>query len=187
MIGLTLAGAPQLRAQDAATTERLEKLSGTVKDLLDSREAFQQSLQSLQKDLRDLQDKVNSGNSTLATQQDLKQLASKIEDVDRKRAADYDRLVSQIEALGKLVTAPPAAVPKARSRPAPTEEPEPAANVSDKGYYYVVKKGDYLSLIAQAYRAKNVKVTVKQILDANPGLDEKRLIVGQKIFIPAPK
>ena len=38
----------------------------------------------------------------------------------------------------------------------------------------------------QAYREKNIKVTVKQIENANPGLKPERLKVGQKIFIPAP-
>ena len=35
-------------------------------------------------------------------------------------------------------------------------------------------------------KEKNIKVTVKQIENANPGLKPERLKVGQKIFIPAP-
>ena len=43
-----------------------------------------------------------------------------------------------------------------------------------------------LSIIVKAYRDQGIKVTADQILKANPGLDPKNLIVGKKIFIPAP-
>ena len=52
---------------------------------------------------------------------------------------------------------------------------------------YVVQSGDTLDAIAQAYREKNIKVTVAQILNANPGLKPERMKVGQTIFIPAPQ
>jgi phage tail protein X len=51
----------------------------------------------------------------------------------------------------------------------------------------VIKSGDTLDAVALAYREKNIKVTVAQILSANPGLKAGRLIVGKKIFIPAPQ
>lgn len=50
-----------------------------------------------------------------------------------------------------------------------------------------MKKGDTLSTIVQAYRDNNIKVTMDQILKANPGLKPERMRVGQKIFIPAPQ
>jgi LysM repeat protein len=43
-----------------------------------------------------------------------------------------------------------------------------------------------LSAIVEAYRTKGIKVTLKQVLEANPNLNEKKLYVGQKIFIPLP-
>jgi len=54
----------------------------------------------------------------------------------------------------------------------------------EKGYEHTVESGQSLSLIIQAYREKGVKVTQKQVLDANPGLNLNRLQPGQKIFIP---
>ena len=50
----------------------------------------------------------------------------------------------------------------------------------------MIQSGDTLDAIVQAYKEKNIKVTVAQILKANPGLKAERLRVGQKIFIPAP-
>lgn len=173
-----------MQAADDATVEQLNKLTGQVQDLIAAQEAFQKKIDALQSDVRDLHDRLNAANTGVASQDDLKRLADKIEDVDRKRVADYERIVSQIEGLGKVVATPPPA-PKERSR-APEDEPPPA-KVSGSGYEYVIKRGDRLSVIAQAYREKNIKVTVKDILDANPGLNPDRLRVGQKIFIPAPK
>jgi LysM repeat protein len=111
----------------------------------------------------------------------LKRLAEKIQEIDRKREADRELILGQIEKLAKTSAAPSPKPPKV-TVPDTTVPTGP-----EKGFEYVVQSGDTLSLIAQAYRDKNIKVTVKQILQANPGLDEKRLKVGQKIFIPAPK
>jgi beta-lactamase regulating signal transducer with metallopeptidase domain/LysM repeat protein len=66
--------------------------------------------------------------------------------------------------------------------PTVTTSPHP----SDKGFEYVIQKGDTLSIIAQAYKEKNIKVSNDDILKANPGLKAEKLKVGQKIFIPAP-
>ena len=49
----------------------------------------------------------------------------------------------------------------------------------------MVKPGETLSAILQACRDQNIKVTQKQIIDANPGLKPDLLRPGQKIFIPA--
>ena len=51
----------------------------------------------------------------------------------------------------------------------------------------MIQSGDTLSVIVKAYAEKNIKVTVDQIVAANPGLNPKRLRVGQKVFIPAPQ
>ena len=94
---------------------------------------------------------------------------------------DRDLILKEIEKLGKSITA-------SASRPRPAaDEPRPrAADVPDKGYEYVVQSGDTLSAIVTAYREQGVKVTVDQVLKANPGLKASSLQVGKKIFIPAP-
>ena len=51
----------------------------------------------------------------------------------------------------------------------------------------LVEGRDTLSTIAQAYKEKGIKVTVDQILKANPGLVPERMRTGQKIWIPAPQ
>jgi len=86
------------------------------------------------------------------------------------------------------VTSPPAASADDSSSahddtpaPAPTETPRP-----HKGYMYVVKSHETLSLIVDAYRDQGIKVTVAQVRKAN-GLTSKSVLhVGQKLFIPKP-
>jgi LysM repeat protein len=49
----------------------------------------------------------------------------------------------------------------------------------------VIQSGDTLSSVVSAYRDKGVKITVEDVLKANPGVKPTSLRVGQKIFIPA--
>jgi len=53
------------------------------------------------------------------------------------------------------------------------------------GFYYEIKPDDTLSAIAKAYSDAGHKVTVKQILEKNPGLKAENLKPGTKILIPS--
>ena len=67
------------------------------------------------------------------------------------------------------------------------DNPGAGGATPEKGFEHAVASGDTLSTIAQAYKEKGIKVTVDQILKANPGLVPEKMKVGQKIFIPAPE
>jgi LysM repeat protein len=62
----------------------------------------------------------------------------------------------------------------------PTANPVPAV-VSAANTDYVIVKGDTFSKIAHAHG-----LTVKALVDANPGLDPARLQIGKKLQIPPP-
>jgi LysM repeat protein len=166
------------RAQDAATEERLNKLSAEIAVLVEIKDAQNKKIEELTKQLRELQDQQTKPNASYATPADVKQLGEKLKEVDEKRVQDNERIVKQLENLGKTLTAKPV-------RP-PAPKVEDSGSPPGKGYEYVVQSGDTLSVIVAAYREKNIKVTVEQILKANPGLQAEKLKVGQKIFIPAP-
>src|SRR5213592_2349438 len=140
LITLSLCATPAARSQDAATEERLNKLSGQIEDLI-------------------------------AAQKDLKHLAEAVKEVDRKRLEDYDKIHAELLKLGKTLSAP---VSSAKKSAPPTALDGPGtekAGPPQKGFDYTIEKNDNLSMIVQAYREKNIKVTIDQILKANPGLN----------------
>ncbi|NOS70539.1 MAG: LysM peptidoglycan-binding domain-containing protein [Verrucomicrobia bacterium] len=59
-------------------------------------------------------------------------------------------------------------------------------NAAEKvhGYEHTVATGDTIGAILKAYNEAGVGVTIEALLEANPGLESKRLKVGQKIFVP---
>ena len=178
--------APPSRGQDAATEERLNKLAGQIEDIRAAQDLFGKRLETLSRELENLRSAMDKPSGNYAGQEDLKRLADAVKEVDRKRLEDYDKIHAELLKLGKTLAAPlPAG--KKPAAPAPTDNPSgEKQSSSDKGFEYVVKRGDTLSLIVQAYRDNNIKVSIDQILKANPGLKPEKLHPGQKIFIPAP-
>ncbi len=149
------------------------------------------------KKIADLSDKLNtpSGNN-FASADDLKKLAEQVQEIDKKRQADNEQIIKAIEKLSKGGSAridtsesrKPADTTATTSGPDTTSTATTGgAGGQQNGYYYVIQSGNTLSAIAKAYQAKGIKVTVKEILAANPNLNPSALYVGQKIFIPAPQ
>jgi LysM repeat protein len=65
-------------------------------------------------------------------------------------------------------------------------KPPPEINPNAPHFEYTVQAGDTLAAIVKAYRDKSIKITLSQVLAANPGLKPENMRVGQKIVIPAP-
>lgn len=190
MISLVMAGllitAPTARPQDAATQERLDKLSGQISDLVDVQRSLQKQLAELSRELDSLRSQLNRPNENNVTHNDLKPLAKAIEEVDRKRIDDAKAVQSQLANIAKSLEA----AARKSERPSTRPEKEPGTATPPKperGYEHEVKSGDTLSSILQAYREQGVKVSADQVLKANPGLKPEKMKVGQKIFIPAPE
>ena len=173
-----------LRAQDAAVEERLEKLSGQIKDLIEAKDAQNKRIEEIAKGLRELQDQQSKPNGNYASQEDFKRLAQNLQEVDRKWQEDNELIIKKIQGLGQTL--------KSANTPTPTPTPNPHNDTaqstpkSDKGYEHTVKEGDKLITIVKAYNDKGIKVSLQQVLDANPGLKPETLKIGQKIWIPQP-
>lgn len=163
---------------DDATQQQIDKLSGQIQDLEGVLAVQNKRIEALEKQISQLADKLNQpapvDNS--ASADDLKKLAEQVQEIDKKRQADNDLILKEIEKLGKLSNAP---------RPKPVVSDDTAGG-NQKGYDYEIHSGDTISAIVKAYRDQGIKVTTDQILKANPKLDPKNMQVGQKIFIPAP-
>ena len=188
LVTLALCSAPAVRAQDAATQERLDKLSGRIEDLTAAQEALKKQVNELTRELESVREQATKPTGNYARPEDLNRLADAIKEVDRKRMDDAEKIHNELLRLRNKVLEQPPPMPK--QKPVPVPKDNPVSNkpeTPEKGYEYVIKPGDRLSVIAQAYRDKNVKVTVSQILSANPGLKADQLIAGKKIFIPAPQ
>ena len=175
------------RAQDAATQQQIDKMFGQIQDMQAAQELQAKRLAALEKQINDLTDKVNSpAASTGASAEDLKSLATQVQEIDKKRQADRDLILKQIKSLGEVGGAAPVSH---RSKVTPDTTPLPGDNTAtpatpQKGYDYTIAAGDTLSAIAKAYRAQGVKVTTAQIIAANPKINPNSLIAGKKIFIP---
>jgi LysM repeat protein len=186
-VALALCSAPVACAQDAATQERLDKLSGRIEDLLAAQEALKKQVSEMSRELESVREQCSKPNTSYARHEDLSRLAKNIEEVDRKRMEDAEKVRAELLKLRKAFEMP-VSQPKKSSTTAPKDTTATTTStIPDKGFEYVVKSGDTLDAIVQAYRDKNVKITVAQVLKANPGLKAERLRVGQKVFIPAPQ
>jgi LysM repeat protein len=176
-----------VRAQDAETTERLNKAEGYIQDLLKAREAQDKQMAALEKEIADLRDKLNQpGANNYASAEDLQKLAGQVQELAKKQQADNDQVVKTLDKLAKMSGGSTVGRKSPPSVPTTPPDNPTSAGGAQKGFYYEIKSGNTLSAIAKEYSDEGHKVTVKQILDANPGLDPKNLIVGKKIFIPAP-
>lgn len=183
---LAWCAAPGLHAQDAATEERLNKLSGQIEDLRAGQDSLHKQVQGLIKEMDGLREQIGKPSGNYAAQEDLKRVAEAVKEVDQKRMEDAEKIRIELLNLRKgLLSTPPTPNPKKSVQPSPNDTP--ANDKPEKGFEYTIQNGDTLSTIVKAYRDKNIKVTMDQILKANPDLKPEKMKVGQKIFIPAPK
>jgi LysM repeat protein len=188
LVTLALWAPPALRAQDAATQERLDKINGDIRDLTDAQEALRKQIAVLVKEVDSLREQAAKPSTSYARPEDLNRLADAVKEVDRKRMDDAEKTHTELLKLRKLLEAPVPSTKKPPTvKPSKDNAVTPTPPTSDKGFEYVIQPGDTLSAIVQAYKEKNIKVTVNQIVAANPGLKPERLKEGQKIFIPAPQ
>jgi LysM repeat protein len=182
------------RAQDAGTQQQLDRLSGQIQDLLDAQAAQGKRIEALEKEIGDLHDSSNPSGGDAANPDDLKKLAGQVQEIDKKRQADNERVLKELERLEKAMgvtpsghkSAPDTTAPDTIPTPTPVKSHSTASGGGQTGYDYEIHKGDTLSAVAKAYREQGIKVTADEILKANPGLDPKTMKVGQKIFIPGP-
>jgi len=188
LAALLLCGISKVRADDAATEERLNQLSGKIEDLIAGQEAQRKQLAELRREIESLREQALKPTGNFAAQEDLKRVADAVKEVDRKRLDDYEKIRSTIKDLGATLASQSTQRPPRRSDPPVT----PVANVekppkNEKGFEYTIKAGDTISAIIAAYREQNIKVTEKQIINANPGLVPEKMKPSQKIWIPAPQ
>jgi LysM repeat protein len=148
----------------------LVKISGLNKKVTEDLANFGGQISSMQSSVQgatDTANKANTGISNLqrATQQAVDTISTEINNI-------------KVE-MNKLVTAKAAPAPKEKgakgAKGAAADEGAPAGPGGD----YAVKAGDTLNKIAKAHG-----VSLSALEAANPGVDSRRLKIGQKLAIP---
>jgi LysM repeat protein len=185
LAALFLCGTPKIYADDAATEERLNQLSGKIEDLIASQETQRKQLADLRHEIENMREQASKPTGNFAAQEDLKRVADIVKEVDRKRLEDYEKIRTTIKELGTTLAAQPTKTKRSENPVEIAKADKPPK--SEKGFDYTVKSGDTLSGIVAAYREQNIKVTKDQIIAANPGLVPEKMRLGQKIWIPAPQ
>src|SRR5436190_16024247 len=91
------------RAQDAATEERLNQLSGKIEDLIAGQETQRKRIAELAREVESLREQQSKPSGSYASQEDLKRLAKAVEEVDRKRMDDNEKTRTELLKLGKTL------------------------------------------------------------------------------------
>jgi septal ring factor EnvC (AmiA/AmiB activator) len=160
--------------------ERERRLSAKIEDLESTILAYNQQFQKLENELHRLQGEVarlREGSRDSASKADI---VEQIKAVDRARLADQENVMKEFARLRTELLGTLAKPPKPNSG-----SPTPAPKVSEKGLEYVIREGDTLAALVVTLNKQGVKVTQKQVEQANPGVNWNKLRIGQKIFIPA--
>ena len=188
---LALAVLP-MRAQDVGLLqERVKQLTGKVENLEEDNNGLKKQMEGLMREIQSLREQVQNQSkavpATSASQDDLRELAKKIQEVDEKRKADYELIAKEIKALGRVAAG---GAGGGRTRPSPRDSgagDKPAADLPKEAIEHTIASGDTLLAIALAYsKETGKKVTTDMILQANDGLKAEKLVVGKKILIPIP-
>jgi len=179
------ADAAAAAARRQADEERYRRLNSAVEDLQATQASVMKKLSELGQEIRQARediDRLKTSNPNYATQEDIKHLANKVQELDQKRDAERRQMLDKLQ---KIAETPAVAPPRELTKPRKQTE-DTASATEMKGYEYVVQKGDSLSAIVAEYRKQGIKVTLDMVLKANPGLKASTVYPGKKIFIPDP-
>ena len=133
LLAWALCAAPAMRAEDAATEERLNKLSGQIEDLIAGQKTLRDQVAELSRQLQTLRDEQGKPNSSYANHDELARLADAIKEVDRKRVEDNEKIHADLLKLGNTLSAPlPPSKKKHESAPPDTAVPD-KTTTPDKG------------------------------------------------------
>ncbi|HEY1790601.1 MAG TPA: LysM peptidoglycan-binding domain-containing protein [Verrucomicrobiae bacterium] len=190
LLTMAVVFAPRARAQDAATQAQLDKITGEIQDVQDSLNSQDKRISDLEKKISDLGEKLNTpAGNDFASADDLKKLAEQVQEIDKKRQQDNQKILDALEKLshgGGFHRSAQDNPVNATPNSSPSDNASPVNNGGPQnGFEYTIAPGNSLTAIVKAYRAQGVKVTVDEVLKANPGLNPNKMIVGKKIFIPA--
>jgi len=182
-----LAVAVRAQSQDVGLLEeRVKQLLGKVENLEEANLSLKKQIEALVKETQSLREQVQNQpkpTTTSASQDELRELARKIQEVDEKRKADSALIAKEIKDLARLAGSGRTTSPRANAN----TSDRPMSGLPKEAIEHTIAPGDTLLAIALAYsKDTGKKITTDLILRANDGLKAERLIVGRKILVPIP-
>ena len=166
---------PSALAEREDAQVRYKRLTAKIEDLENTIQAYNQQFQKMEAEIHRLRSEVSKmrdGGSDSSAMAEIRK-------VDRAREADHETVMKEFARLRRELLGSVTKPPKSNSG-----SPAPVPQATEKGLEYTIRDGDTLSKLVAALNKQGVKVTQKQIEQANPGVDWNRLKINQKIFIP---
>jgi len=160
--------------------KRLEELASSDSGLEDAVQANKEGLDKLSNSVNGFSKNVNKAITDIGS--DIKKVRSNVNKA-LIEAGTAKKMVQELEEKGVQVSVVPSRSSASGSRAASSSSPAQKAPdaAPGKSGVYTIKSGDTLGKIAAAY-----KITLSQLQAANPGIDPRRLRIGQQIRVPAP-
>lgn len=163
--------------------EGYRRLRTTVEELQETIVLLQKRIETLESQLSKTNKRLADYQTNAAANEKLdaigKKFTAELEKLDAKRLDDNKKIKDGLEELKKMMSRPLVESPP----PKPDREPEAYSGPS---FTVKVEPGYTISAIARKCRQNGyAHVTDERILQANPGLDPKKLQIGQIIYIPA--
>lgn len=159
-----------VQREQARQSEDIRRIQEQIGQVANDTRAMQAENEALKAEVARLKTGLAADQEV---RKELERLDGLIRKVDAAREQDRKVIIEEVaRALGQIKQ--PAVIPT----PPKNKSVKSAKNPVEEGYEHVVKKGEYLAAIAEAYG-----VTVKAIKDANQ-LKTNELKSGQKLFIP---
>lgn len=181
--------------------DNYKRLTATIEEYQTTQTALQKQISAHASEISKLRDEIARNNNDSSHKESIRLLGEQIRKVDEARIADNRRIQEALERLGETIKKMPVGTPP--RRPSAVSEsgvggsgnaagkmggPRPSTNAAaEEGFEYEVVSGDRPDKIAAKYQAENIKVTARDIINANKNVDWNKLKVGQKLFIPKPK
>jgi len=185
---------PAAIAEREAAEEREKRINARMEDMEKTVQSYEKRISALHDDLRSLRDEINKlreSNNDSQTKESIKRLKDAVEEVDKKRLDDNKKVMEALEELQgfikkNLTTSTSVKPPPTTTTKSNHTTPKVRRDTEQAGYEYTVADKDTLLVIISKLRtAKNIRVTQKQMMDANPDVNWKNLQIGQKLFVPA--
>ena len=169
---------PSAVAEREDAHERYKRMSAKIEDLENTVQTYNQQFQKMEQELHRLRSEIARLREGASDSSAIAEMRRKIEIVDKAREADQENVIKEFARLRKDLLG-------TLTKPPKSNQGAPPPKVSEKGLEYSIREGDTLAALVKTLNKQGVKVTQRQIEEANPRVNWNKLQIDQKIFIPA--